>query len=316
MAGTVGERLEFGDLRIDPGQFAGQHAGGDRRRVHRGQPGQRGAPALPQRLDRRDVGIGGIEPVDGLLQVGEHERHLRAVETAGELVEAAAAAIGVERLQLMQFVEAEGHHGGERALVDIPHEILEEERSLRAAGNVEHRELIGHRHVAIGLVCRPRQPLQMRPLVPPLDDDLPAVDAGPGKQPAAAGQVRVEDSATKQAAKPEEHATDELKERGFAGFVGAVQHLDARAEPLDRDVAERAEPINFNPFDDHDKTSGCRWAVGSAGGFRLIRGVPARASRPRGRPESARFFPFRARVPPRPMRTRLRPPFWRRRRCE
>lgn len=88
-----------------------------------------------------------------------------------------------------------------------------------------------------------------------LDHDPSAIDAGPRHKPATPGKVRVEHAATKQAAESEEHPADEFQQRRLAGFVRAVQHLDARPQRLDDDVSERTETIDLNPFDDHPAVS-------------------------------------------------------------
>ena len=131
--GLVMGGLAGGDLGVDPRELAPQGAGGNGRCPHARQSPQCGASALAERLDRRHLGIGGIEPLDGHPETVENPRHAAPIEAAGELVEPASAALGLEGVELLELVEAEGHDGREGALVDIPHVILEEERRCGAA---------------------------------------------------------------------------------------------------------------------------------------------------------------------------------------
>ena len=210
-------------------------------------------PTQPQRLHRRNGSIGRVEPFDRFADVPEHAGHLRAVEAAGKFVEAAAAALRVERAELVQFVEAEGHHVGERPLVDVADDVLEIGAVPRAAIHRRH-DVFDRDEVAmvaaeaddVVLVAGPRERRQFRPLMPALDRQPAALGARVHDQLAGAGQLRVEHAAAKQSLEAEKHRPQEFEQGGLARFVGAVEHLHAGAELVDRDAGQRAGAFNVD----------------------------------------------------------------------
>ena len=188
----------------------------------------------------------------------EHAGDFRAVEAAGEFVEPAAAALRVERAELVQFVEAEGHHVGERPLVDVADDVLEIGAVPRAAIHRWH-DVFDRDEVAmvaaeaddVVLVAGPRQRRQFRPLMPALDRQPTALGARVHDQLAGAGQLRVEHAAAKQSFEAEEHRPQEFEQGGLARFVGAVEHLHAGAKVVDRDAGQRAGAFDVDRFNVH-----------------------------------------------------------------
>ena len=173
-----------------------------------------------------------IEPFDGDPEAVKNAGHPAPIETAGQFVEPAPTAFRLERVELLELVEAEGHHGGEGPFVDVPHVVLEEEGRGGAAVGCRDSEMVGHRKILLGGVVLPREALEVGALVAAFDEDPAGIEPGAGLEAAAAGEVRIEDPPAEQMAETKEDAADELEERGLAGLVRAMEHFDACAEPF------------------------------------------------------------------------------------
>ena len=188
----------------------------------------------------------------------EHAGDLRAVEAAGKLVEPAAAALRVERAEFVQFVEPEGHHVRECPLVDVADDVLEIGAVPGAAIHGWH-DVFDRDEVAmvaaeaddVVLVAGPRERRQFRSLMPTLDRQPAALRTCVHDQLAGAGQLRVEHPAAKQPLEAEEHRPQEFEQGCLARFVGAVEHLYAGAELVDRDTGQRAGAFDVDCFDVH-----------------------------------------------------------------
>jgi hypothetical protein len=118
-------RLDGGDLRLEMRELRPQCPRRDRRRAGRPHPLEHVVAAGLQRRDRRHRRILRVEPLHRRAEVREHLRHGGPVEACRQLVEPPAAAVRLQGPQLVQFVEAEGHHAGEGGFVDIADEVLE-----------------------------------------------------------------------------------------------------------------------------------------------------------------------------------------------
>ena len=260
LLGPLDAAEQRGDLGVEMGQFAPQPAGHERRCGRAREPfEQHGAAGLEGR-QRRHVGVGRVEPRERRLQVREHSGHVRAVEAAGQFVEAAAAALGLERPQFVELVEPEGHHVGEGGLVDPADDVLEVV-AVPGAGRVgvpgidvvdrdqitlvaaEADHVVGIRFLG--------QPGEMRPLMPPLDRQQRPLGRHADEQPAGAGHAGVEHAAAEAPFEAEEDRPHELQQRRLAGLVGAVEHLHAGPQPVDHDLVQGAELPHFDAFDEH-----------------------------------------------------------------
>ena len=279
-----GERRQFG---VGAGQFGQQAASRHGRRVQSGEPIEYLVPTQPQRLDWRDGSIIRVEPFDRFADVPEHAGHLRAVEAAGEFVEPATAALRVERAEFVQFVEAEGHHVRERPLVDVADDVLQI-RTVPGAAIHRWHDVFDRDEVAlvtaeaddVVLVAGPRQCRQFRSLMPALDRQPATLRARVHDQLAGARQLRVEHAAAKQPLEAEEHRPQEFKQGCLTRFVGAVEHLHAGAEVVDRDTGQRTGAFDVDRFDVHVADS---VEVFPQQEVTWIRSVPGPARRTRGR---------------------------------
>ena len=252
-----------GDLGIEVGEFRPGAAGRQGRRARRHQPLQQVGPPRLQRRQRRHVGVGRIEAVDSLLEVRDHTGDVRAVEAAGELVEPAATAFGLQGPQFVQLVQAEGHHAGEGRFVDRPHDVLQVVAVPRAGivapavvgrgkfTDFDQVALVAAQAHAIVVVGFLREAGQVRPLVSTLDRKQRPLGRHANREPPRARQAGIEHTAAEGALETEEDRPHELEDRGLTRLVGAVQHLHAGAQAVDHDSVEGAEPFDVDAFDEH-----------------------------------------------------------------
>ena len=203
--------------------------------------------------------------------MGEHAAHLRTIETRGQFIEAAPAALRVERAQFVQLVESESHHVGEGGLVNLAHQILKIDPPAVFGAGIEIGDfdqvaVVSAQSDDIVFVAGLRECGEMRALVPALDRNPPAIGAGHDNQSTGAGQLRVKHTTPKQSLEAEKHGADKLQQRCLAGLVGAVEHLHARAEIGHRHIPQRSESFDLNPFDEHAILSLLAQAIPAASG--------------------------------------------------
>ena len=260
LQGRVDPRLDSRDLRVEVSQFGPEAAGDHGRRTSHGHPLESvGLPGL-ERGQRGDRGIGRIDPLDRLAQVAEHTGDGGAVEARGEFVEPAAAALGLERPQFVELVEAKRHHAGERGFVDVTDDVLEVD--LVAGVVVVPGINVGDPHQIPGIAAKPDHVVgialvgeraEFGALVPPLDRDQGLVGRHANQQPAGARLPGIEHAAAEQPLEAEENCADKLQQRGLAGLVGAVEHLHAGAESVDGGAVEGSEAFHLDAFDEHGR---------------------------------------------------------------
>jgi hypothetical protein len=187
------------------------------------------------------------------------------VEPGRELVEPPAASLRLQGPQLVEFVEAEGHHARERGLVDVADEILQVDAVAGCV--VVPRIDVGDADQVAGVAAEADNVVgialvgergELGALVAALDLDQRPLRRHPYHEPSGARATGVEHAPTEQPLEPEEHRPHELQQRGLARLVGAVEHLDSGAEPVDRRALQGAEPLDVDAFDEHPADSAGR----------------------------------------------------------